>query len=173
MCKTLNRRQWRLSLLSILLENHLFNKTNLSVSLSNGCVDFQVKIINGVGQVFYKNELYAETDGRKYVVVNGEQYNINRRVKSVRRDEVRDSTNQLLYEIERDFQPDNKNCFLNNYTKVTSELGEFLIEYKQWKIFGPIKVICFFDKEIQTKDILINLLIAWLRIEYESHDQHY
>ncbi|WLQ11598.1 hypothetical protein O5O45_17850 [Hahella aquimaris] len=104
----------------------------------------------------------------------GKRWDIYRCYKGKLLDRVVDSEDVELLRIKRNYMPE-EHSFLNNYLKIDALNGLFSIvtEHKQWKLFSPVEVKAFCQGEVDLDLLVIGLLLAWFRYEYNSHDQMY
>lgn len=104
----------------------------------------------------------------------GKEWEIHRRFNGKNIDKLFSSDGDLLLSIERDYRPEASSIF-NNHLKIelTGESTPIVTKFAQWKLFFPIKVEAAFSSETNTDMLVISLLLAWFRYEYNSHDQMY
>ena len=158
-------------------------KLNLS-SLECDVSSYDLEFVNGEMLIYRSKSLLARTDGRKFLKFPlDKSWNIEIKYSDddIRLDRVISDENAIFFDIRRrwNLEPpfsdeyNLKASLFADYTKIKdSESGlDIVIDYKQWRLFSPIKLDAYFDEKVSLDHIIINLAFAWLRYEYESHDE--
>jgi hypothetical protein len=141
------------------------------VDLSAYSIDISGAIIQitNDGKVIAKSDCLTQLE---YPI--GKVWGIHRCYQGKLVDKLLDEDSTLFLNIERNFRPESSSLF-NNYLKidVPGENTSIITEFKQWKLFFPIKVKATCSNEVEADILVISLLLAWFRYEYNSHDQMY